>query len=433
MGNVFPFVPSAQPVHFTATSSPSKPWFPSLSCKMDGNTTPCSLAHLNQTDYTMVYPGGDTMCMWGTPYGFLVRPGAADKLLISFQSGGGCFGAGEWAQMCTKWLSFDNASGIGGPPSGILNTSNQDNPFYNYTLVLAMYCDGGVFGSNATIKGWPRPPIKGNLTEDAQMRGYYNGRATLDWVKRNVPGKLQHLFVSGDSAGAVAAMLWAKTILNELQYEFAGVVADSFAGVFPEEPFAKLIQEYGYCDLPLAGTDELVQMCRDSKISAMHIFNDTLRTFASDAKVSFGAIQSKYDFVQMLYYTAMAVTFLDVTQVLIPVLSRDRNIFYGKTLDFYKEYNKNHNFKVYFVSSTMHTYTEENNVYSASTASWNTEGGSGKSMLHWLSEFKSQQTTKTDQCDGRSPRRFSFFNWPTCHPKFDTPSDCTGYCLSIFK
>merc|ERR1711920_608459 len=150
------------------------------------------------------------------------------------------------------------------PPSGILNMNQQYNPFYGYTLVHAMYCDGGVFGSNATVKGWP--PNKGNRTPDAQLRGYYNFRATLDWVKRNFPGKLQHLFVSGDSAGAVGAQLWAKTILNELQYELAGIVPDSYAGVFPKAPFANMIKQYGYCELPLAGTDELVQMCRDSKI-----------------------------------------------------------------------------------------------------------------------------------------------------------------------
>ena len=41
--------------------------------------------------WNTISPGGDTMCVYGTPYSFFARPADPDKVLISFPGGGACW------------------------------------------------------------------------------------------------------------------------------------------------------------------------------------------------------------------------------------------------------------------------------------------------------------------------------------------------------
>jgi len=396
-------------------------WLPEHSCDMMQSS--CPFSNISQTNWTIVYPGGNSMCMWGSPYGFLVKRGDPDKLLFYFQGGGGCFSSSALGQMCYKELTFE-------APAGILNTDDPQNPFKGWTVVYPMYCDGAVFGSNATQEGWP--PIPGATTSKAQLRGYYNARATLDWVKANF-GHLSNLFVSGDSAGAMGAQLWAKTILSELDFDLASVVPDSYVGVFPPS-FGPKCQEYGLCDLPLLGSDALIQMCRRGKISIMSIFNDTITTFAGEPTIRFGMISSKYDFVQMTYYSAFAISYPDVHALpLNPWGGPSRNRFYGMANAVFQEYNKNDNFKLYLVSATMHTYTELDVVYNASTVSWNSRSSTSAPMIDWISKFIPPGENAEDRCDGKGPSSIGFLNIPHCGGSFTHPiANCNNaYCATF--
>ncbi|NIW24923.1 MAG: hypothetical protein GWN29_10345, partial [Gammaproteobacteria bacterium] len=49
-----------------------------------------SLAELAD-GWNTINPGGDTMCVYGTPYGFFVRPDDPRKLLVTFPGGGACW------------------------------------------------------------------------------------------------------------------------------------------------------------------------------------------------------------------------------------------------------------------------------------------------------------------------------------------------------
>jgi hypothetical protein len=41
--------------------------------------------------WNTISPGGDTMCVYRTPYGFFVRPDDPRKLLVTFPGGGACW------------------------------------------------------------------------------------------------------------------------------------------------------------------------------------------------------------------------------------------------------------------------------------------------------------------------------------------------------
>ena len=42
-------------------------------------------------DWNTIHPGEDTMCLYGTEYGFFARPADPSKVLISFPGGGACW------------------------------------------------------------------------------------------------------------------------------------------------------------------------------------------------------------------------------------------------------------------------------------------------------------------------------------------------------
>jgi hypothetical protein len=58
-----------------------------------GDESPCDLSSFTKDRSTVVYPGGDTRCIFSssTPFGFQVIRGDSDKLLFDFQGGGACW------------------------------------------------------------------------------------------------------------------------------------------------------------------------------------------------------------------------------------------------------------------------------------------------------------------------------------------------------
>jgi peptidase E len=70
--------------------------------------------------------------------------------------------------------------------------------------------------------------------------------AVLDWVTQqqktgNLASVLSHIVVAGCSAGSIGAQIWASTILTTLKWSMAGVIPDSYAGVFPPTVQGSLI------------------------------------------------------------------------------------------------------------------------------------------------------------------------------------------------
>lgn len=182
---------------------------------------------------------------------------------------------------------------------------------------------------------------------------------------------------------------------------------------------------------------QLAQVCLDGNIGIMPIFNDTLNTFATIPKIQFGLISSKYDMVQMLFWDAVAITFGDYLQLLNPVGPLAQKKFYGYLNDIVTEYVKNGNFDMFWVNANMHTYTELDLVYAASTKSFNSTKGPDPSMIDWLKTFTEPGQNAGQQCYGVLPKQLGILNWPNCHTHVlqkDLTADCTNTdCLEVFQ
>jgi hypothetical protein len=110
-------------------------------CCTISETESCELSELEADRTNLVYPGGETRCIFSdsTPYSFQVIPGDTDKLLVYFQGGGAC-----WSEETTK-LSFCTTDAKPGPLTGIFDRKNPDNLYRDYTIVQLLYCSGDVW------------------------------------------------------------------------------------------------------------------------------------------------------------------------------------------------------------------------------------------------------------------------------------------------
>jgi len=179
----------------------------------------------------------------------------------------------------------------------------------------------------------------------------------------------------GCSAGAMGAQLWNDIVLTDLNYEQAGVMSDSYLGVFPEGVEGDLIYDFGYCETPLVPTS-LYTTC----INKLLTFEDIMmNAFTIHVDVPFGYIQSKVDSIQHLFYILLgAPSDQNVT----------RSEFYYYSNMLLQNFNINDNVAVYLVDGATHCFTNRNFYFSADTCGSNVNGTEPtcqqESTVQWL-------------------------------------------------
>ncbi len=157
-------------------------------------------------------PGGDTTCSDGSEYRFFVRPGDPDKLMVFFQGGGACWTRETCDPAGRPTYTVNIPADYTPFPFGAFNFHNPDNPFRNYSVVMAPYCTGDVH-LGAADTAYP-----GENEDQAPLivrhQGRANAQAVLDWTYANVPNP-EHVFVTGSSAGAIPSPFYASLIADQ--------------------------------------------------------------------------------------------------------------------------------------------------------------------------------------------------------------------------
>ena len=170
-----------------------------------------------------VVPGGDCQCSDGSEFNFWVRESDPAKVVVFLQGGGGCFSA----ETCDPENDLYRTAVTEGPnPEGVFDFENPLNPFADYSAVYVPYCTGDVHIGNATTE------YADGLT--IQHKGYANGTAALDHVAATFPDATD-VVVLGESAGSIAAPLYAGLVADRLPDAHITVVADG-SGSYPDDP-----------------------------------------------------------------------------------------------------------------------------------------------------------------------------------------------------
>jgi Pectinacetylesterase len=187
-----------------------------------GETTAPAPAAEPPTDATWerVVPGGDCQCSDGSEFSFWVREASARKVLFFLEAGGACFSAATCAPERDLY-----STGVEDPPGGgIFDFADERNPFADYSVVYVPYCTADAHIGNATVEYAPGLTIR--------HKGYANGTAALDHLVATFPHATA-VVVAGESAGSIAAPLYAGLVSDRLPGARITVLADG-SGAYPD-------------------------------------------------------------------------------------------------------------------------------------------------------------------------------------------------------
>lgn len=375
---------------FASSLSAEANLFGYASCTINSDTT-CDLKAFDAGTSTIVYPKGETRCIYSHSgdFGFQVWPGSSSKLMIYFQGGGAC-----WTKDTSIPVPTCTTSCTPQIELGVFDKNNAENPFADYTIVHIMYCSGDAHAGLSTrdYNDWSGAAI--------EQRGATNVFATLDWIiaqKSFFSTGIDELIVAGASAGSLGAQVWADQVISKLEATIgvrrSAVLADSYAGVFPDGSQGPTMQDFGICDSGVLDlSPDLVEKCEQGVLTLQDIAG---RAMERHPDVPFAFIQSKRDIVQKAYYDL-----IDLTEERTVTAITDRDFFAGFN-SIFEDYVKIHdNVLFYIVDSAEHTYTELNLLYHA-TASGAFGGGTGVTLVEWLGRFPMQQNeTLASECEG---------------------------------
>ncbi len=199
-----------------------------------GNVVLPKLSELTTGQFNFIKTGGETRCAKGAEYGFYVRPGASDRVVIDFSGGGAC-----WDD--TTCVLSEVVSPLFSPevqdspaPVGIYDHDKAENPLRDWTHVFIPYCTGDVhWGNNVQDYAGPSGPIT------LQHVGAVNARAVLDWVYREFAAP-ERAFVTGCSAGSYGSVLWSAHVREHYKAGPTAVAqfGDAGAGIITDTFFA---------------------------------------------------------------------------------------------------------------------------------------------------------------------------------------------------
>lgn len=349
---------------------PPPPWKWAPTCHINA-TSDCRPESLSKEKATLIIPGGNTTCILGDPYKFAYYPGHSKKLLIFFAGGGAAWAApGKVGNM----LEFPSI----GPTTadqGIFNANDSNNPFRSWTIVYINYCTGDCLTGTATDE-WI---IKGNKTR-VQLNGYANTMSAVMWAKQHV-GRVNDLVIGGSSAGSLGIMAWAKFLIDTFAKKpgRASVFMDSFAGYFPDAAVGDIMHQWGTC-LALRSLGHAASAC---EVGASRPY-DWLRETLADptySDVQFGAIQSKADQIQILFYDSVAKSF---------GLSNEgigaADFYNGTNTIFQGNMGASvGNYGVFYVDGSTHEFTVHQHFYTTTTKGKDNLTHGGTVLNSWLS------------------------------------------------
>ncbi len=195
-----------------------------------------AFADLPAGEWTQIETGGDTICMYDTPYSFFVRPASepTDKLMIYFEGGGACwdgFTCGAIGQFASQYEVGEE------PPAsfGIFDFENEANPVTDYNTVFVPYCTGDIHGGDEVVTfDVPKEQLGVDFDQiTVHFNGRKNSQAVLDWVYENFV-QPEQVFVTGCSAGGYGATVNAPFIMEHYADVPVVHLADAAVGVAPD-------------------------------------------------------------------------------------------------------------------------------------------------------------------------------------------------------
>lgn len=131
------------------------------------------------------------VCMRGDPFRATTREGPSNDLLVFLQGGGACY---------SEFCLAVTAAPPGIPDIDAFDRASEGNPFRDFDVAYAPYCDGSLFVGDADVDD------DGDGEPDRFHRGLANMSATLNAAKEQFP-EPERVVLAGSSAGGYGTVL----------------------------------------------------------------------------------------------------------------------------------------------------------------------------------------------------------------------------------
>lgn len=186
-------------------------------------------------------------------YSFVVTKGDPNNVLLYFQGGGICWDQNSYnTEECRTYT-------LSPPEIGLLDHTNNLNPFESYTTITVPYCTGDFFVGNSSDTYYD------SLGKSVRYTGIKNVLFILNWLKNEqqfgeyLNKKLDKLILVGSSAGSIGVQLWSDKIINSIPAKYTAVIADSLFTFSPPEIEYIFWNKWNFCSSFLLPTNLLNQ------------------------------------------------------------------------------------------------------------------------------------------------------------------------------
>lgn len=303
--------------------------------------------------WTMLEPGGDTLCSQGTPYAFWVRPADTGKLLVYFEGGGACW----FGQICDLQGSptydpfVDETDDPGAAPAGIFDLENPDNPFADYSMVFVPYCTADVHIGNAETT------YEVPATDDVQAHevtvhhnGYANAMSALAWTFANFDAP-ETIFVSGSSAGSIPSPFYGGLIAEQYpdaQIAVLGDAAGAYHLDFLEGTAQTLNEAWGTLSI-LPDWEEYAAVTEDGVLTFEELYIAAATRFPD---VRFAQYNAAHDQTQYFFLSLVGITETPLPDLLDLAFTQ-----IGEAVDNFRYYTAGGDVHVILPRPEFYTYT----------------------------------------------------------------------------
>jgi len=211
-----------------------------------------SLADLAE-GWNTITPGGDTMCVYGTPYGFFVRPDDPRKLLVTFPGGGACWSGltctdepvGRMDDNPKTVRQEDNPDGT----AGVFAEDNPENPFLGFTKVHVGYCTGDMhIGDAVRPNDGPLEPGQTRISDTLHFNGHTNAMTVLNWIFENFDAP-ETVVVGGYTSGSFGTPLYVSLMADHYPNAAVRHIGDGNGALFIGESMQPLPEAWNAVEI----------------------------------------------------------------------------------------------------------------------------------------------------------------------------------------
>lgn len=275
--------------------------------------------------------GGPVMTAAGpvpgdTQFSFFLQRRNPNKLVVVFDGGGACWN--EATCIGSVLAGSPTYSGVVDetPESlaagrGLLDVTNPENPFKEYTKVFVPYCTADVhWGSRDTEYELPLPSPGGSLKWTIHHRGSDNLIAVLDWLQRHGRsrridlGRVHDLTVAGLSGGAYGTLNGFAFLAQATPRARHNLIADAGIGVLAEPFYKRALynadnessESWGVSkNLPtwVPGFDTMLAQASRNPLLLVPLAFQSLALWQPEAH--FASLTAQLDATQIAFYLAM--------------------------------------------------------------------------------------------------------------------------------